>query len=312
MFPRNSYALAKRLSYIEYMEFKTPIREALVSAEGFSFYPETLDIRIKPLEFLNETWNENNFNQVNLPRQVGHLTQDQSYAFSFRNEIRILDMPIKFPHSDEFRCPKELEQFEDVIKQIAAYEKAMNPKIDDYYCYITVDQHVVKKGDTTRRGGIHVDGFQGARIKEPLPIDHSYLVYTTAPTVFYNQPFKVASHWNRSCHNYFDGFEAQKDTKNAVTYDPLDILLINAYCLHEAPMVERDMYRTFFRMTYTVREFDRTGNAHNPMFDYQFDMQCRDTAADLVDPNTGVCGVCLDSAKDTKEIFGTISLCSNS
>ena len=275
------------------MEFKTPIREATVSSDGFVFTSPDSMQEIEPMEFLNELWNENNFNKVNLPRQVGHLDKDQEYAFSFRNNIRILDMPIKFPHLDEFRCPKELQQFSDIIQQIAAYEKAMNPRINDYYCYITIDQKVVSKGKQTRRGGIHVDGFQGDRIKDPLPIDHSYLIYDVVPTIFYDQSFNVRSHWNRSCHNYFEGFDSQKESGKKIFYAPLDILLINAYCLHEAPIVEKDLYRTFFRMTYTVREFDRTGNAHNPMFDYQFDMACRDTASTLVHPDKGVCGVCL-------------------
>jgi hypothetical protein len=283
------YKLQKPLTYIHHNHFSTPISEALVSKHGFSFETSRYDGDIKLLSHLNEVWNEDYFQEINLPEQIFILNDREKFAFHFRNDIRILDMPIKFPRSNEFRCPIELKQYEAIIKKIAAHEKAINPRIDDYYCYITIDQRIIRSGETTRKANIHVDGFQGSRIEKPLPIDHSYLIYSSEPTIFYNQPFKIFPYWDKRCHNYFEGFAKQIKKESIRTYPNWEVLLINAYCLHEAPIVDRDLYRTFFRMTYTVREYDRIGNAHNPMFNYCWDMQHRDTQDYLSNPNEKVC-----------------------
>lgn len=60
-------------------------------------------------------------------------------------------MPIKFPDSNEYRIPEEISQFEDLIKQIANFEHSFNNKIDDLYCYITIDQKIVKQNEFTRK-----------------------------------------------------------------------------------------------------------------------------------------------------------------
>ena len=36
------------------------------------------------------------------------------------------------------------------------------------------------------------------------------------------------------------------------------------------------VYRTWIRLSFEVRKFDRLGNAHNPMFDYDWEMVSRD------------------------------------
>lgn len=129
-----------------------------------------------------------------------------------------------------------------------------------------------------------MDGFQGERIKEKLPIDHSYILYNNNPTIFYNQGFQVLKNWDKSCHNFFSGFEKQIQKNSSIQYSPYHVLLMNAYCLHEAPIVKEDTYRTFFRLSYTLREFDRLGNAHNSMFNDKWNMVSRNTQENLICP----------------------------
>lgn len=274
------------------MQYKThhynhkKISEAILSRHGFHFsdnFMETYHFEPKKPKFLNELWDESCFNEINLPEELFPLSQDEIGFFNKKIDMRVLDLPIKFPGTG-YRVPIEMIDFLMLIKKVAFNEKRVNEKLDDYYCYLTVDRRLVKKGNNTRKGGIHVDGFQGARLKELLPIDHSYIAYSSEPTIFYNQKFKVMNNWDKNCHNFFNGFEAQIKEDSAITYPCHNMLVINAYTLHQAPIVEEDVYRTFFRMSYSVREFDRLGNAHNPLFNYNWKMVPRDTQENLICP----------------------------
>lgn len=259
-------------------------QEAIMSGEGINMLFPNNHTLVEKMPFLNSLWNDKNFKNINLPIKIGNLSEGQKKFFSFANNLRILDLPIKFPGIKEYRIPKEISQFLSIISKVACYENSMNESIDDYFCYITIDQRLIPKSQETRKKGIHVDGFQGARISEPLRLDHSYITYDRFPTLFYKQEFEVLPHWNKSCHNYFEGFQKQAKIENQVSYSPYELLLLNAYCLHEASIATQEEYRTFFRMSYTVREFDRLGNAHNPMFDYKWDMQPRNIQKTLICP----------------------------
>lgn len=267
----------QKINYKEHYYNNIEFSEALLSGKGSIFVPETIKSSFS-FPHMNEYWNDEHFKSNNNPSNVGTVLNQE--LFSLNNNIRVLDMPIKFPNINEYRIPEEISQFEDLIKQIANFEHSFNNKIDDLYCYITIDQKIVKQNEFTRKKGIHVDGFQGARIPEPLIIDHSYIVSDIIPTVFYDQSFEVGHNWDKSCFDYFLGFEEQADELKMFRFNPYEIALINAYCLHRADIVRQDTQRTFFRMSYTVREFDRLGNAKNKMFDYDWEMVARDFRGD--------------------------------
>lgn len=276
------------INYINHnLGYKT-ISEAVLSPYGTTFNIDNtineFNLAIKPLSTLNTLWNEEQFSKTNLPKEIFTLNKAEIEFYSVNDSIRVLDMPIKFPGT-EYKIPQELTHLISIIKKIASHEHIINSKINDYFCYLTIDRRIVKSGNTTRKSGIHVDGFQGARLGEKLPVDHSYIIYNNLPTIFYNQAFKVQKEWDKNCHNYFEGFEKQKSKSSEVTYPVNTVLLIDAYTLHEAPMVLEDTHRTFVRLSYTVREFDRLGNAHNHMFEYEWKMFPRDTQIGLICPN---------------------------
>lgn len=199
--------------------------------------------------------------------------------FSRRNDIRILDCPIKFPGSD-YKLPKEAAQFDEVLSKMLSFEHRINRNVQAYYAYLTIDQGWVKKGELQRRGGCHVDGFQGARIYPKRAINRSYIAYDCVSPIFYCQPFYVA-HLDERYVDFFDEFDCQALKAGEVFFDPYRILLMNAYTVHKAKPSERDQYRTFIRLSYDVHKFDRLGNTHNPMFDYKWDMVARDTQKKL-------------------------------
>ena len=55
------------------------------------------------------------------------------------------------------------------------------------YAYITIDQGLIEPGNTQRKGGAHVDGFQGARINPKNEINYSYIISNLTPTACYDQ-----------------------------------------------------------------------------------------------------------------------------
>lgn len=200
--------------------------------------------------------------------------------FSRRSNLRVLDMPIKFPGSSEYRLPKELNQFDEAIAKIVSFEHTINPHIDQYYAYLTIDQGDIAVNTFQRRPGMHVDGFQGARVKNKRPINRSYIIYDNTPTVFYPQSFRT-DYLNEETDNFFEAFDEQADEESAITFDPYSIILMNAYTVHRANKVYTPVYRTFLRVSFDTLMFDRFGNTHNPMFHYGWSMVSRNTQKDL-------------------------------
>ncbi len=269
----------KQHTYQNYHGAEKSIKEAILSSSDCIFAPHKIMIKNFNHQKIGSLWNEKEFEKINLPQIIERLSEDEKKIFSIPQDCRILDLPIKMKDNLEFRLPLEIIELKSMIQKIANHAYSMNKNFNDYYCYLTIDKKEVLPNQTGRKAGIHVDGFQGA----PLPIDHSYIIYDNNPTLFYKQPFSVKN-WDRSCHNYFQGFEKQKRIENIIKYPNYEILFIDAYCLHESAIIINETRRTFFRMSFSVREFDRLGNAHNPMFDYNWNMQPRDTQSTLVCP----------------------------
>lgn len=136
--------------------------------------------------------------------------------------------------------------------------------MDNYYAYLTVDQGTVPAGNTQRRGGIHVDGFQGVRQSPKYEPDHSYLVSDVLPTVFYKQPFETR-HLNDEHHNFFVEMDGQGYELNAQRANPYEVNLMDAYTLHRADAASEDTHRTIVRVTFSKHRYDRLGEGDNPL-----------------------------------------------
>lgn len=232
------------------------------------------------LRNVHTIWDLDNFG---IPRKpvIAGVVGDRS-AFCTTGAPRTLDMPIKFPGTD-YRLPLELVQLQGVLETIIGFEHAINPHADEYYAYVTVDQGMVRQGEMQRKGGLHVDGFQGARIQPKTYINRSYVVADMVPTVFYDQPFQTA-HMDETRHNFFLDFDRQAQEGCVWRPEPFEIVLMDAYTVHRSDSAKQECFRTFLRVSYDVKIFDRLGNAHNPLFDYQWEMMARDTQAHLIAP----------------------------
>jgi hypothetical protein len=249
-----------------------------LSDYGFSIgirkWREPIDTEHFIIKTVASTFDKENFRVVHSPLVIGEVYNTDK--FSDARHLRVLDCPIKFPGSNEYRIPRELNQFDEVIAKCAAHEHAINPNIEQFYAYITIDQMYVEANEYQRKPGCHVDGFQGARINPKRLINRSYIVYDRVPPVFYGQSFET-EHLDEAKNDFFLSFDEQAEESAEMRFDPYSIILMNAYSVHKSDRVSYPIYRTFFRLSYDVNKFDRFGNTHNPMFDYNWNMITRNT-----------------------------------
>lgn len=276
---QTDFAVADKLSY-RGKHFTLPS----LSEGGFRIEPD-LEAQTPPIprdnpiiQALNSIWDTSNFLVPRVPVSLGMLSEDELREFGRSPVPRTLDMPIKFPGSD-FRVPAELEQFLPVIQRVANYEARINAECyDEYYCYLTVDQGTVRPGTLQREAPCHVDGFQGARWNPKVRINHTYVVSDAIPTVYYVQPFETA-HLDETRHNFFWEFNRQvAETNSRHAWRPRagELNLIDAYTVHRGDAAEVETFRTWLRLSFEVRIFDRLGNARNPLFRYDWKMFPRD------------------------------------
>jgi hypothetical protein len=204
--------------------------------------------------------------------------------------IRVLDMPVKFPGSHQYRVPRECERILPVLRYVAEVERAINPRAKECYAFLTIDQGTVLPDETQRQAGLHVDGFQGARVEPKLMLGHSYIVGSCVPTVCHRRTFPGVASLDPKSENLFGHMELALADSDEVhdtwSPEPFQVCLLDAYCVHSgAPnRTKKPVDRTFIRISFSVRQFDRLGNAHNPMFDYAWEMVPRDISIALNDP----------------------------
>lgn len=235
---------------------------------------------------LNTVWDINKFLIARKPVTICKLNEKQLKEFSKPGVARTLDMPVKFPGS-AFRVPNSLKQFREVIEIVAAYEALVNKDCyDEYYCYMTVDQGFVDPDTLQREAPCHVDGFQGARWNPKTKINHTYVIGDSVPTTYYVQPFDLR-HLDESRHNFFwEMNNIVAKTKSAHAYQPEagELSLMDAYCVHRGTEAQVLTFRTWLRLSFEVRVFDRLGNAHNPLFHYDWPMVKRDIESLNLEP----------------------------
>ena len=173
----------------------------------------------------------------------------------------VLDCCIRLP-GGVVHLPKELARVEGIVRRVLGVAAGSDPTYPGAHVYLTTDQRWVEAGQTHRLGGFHIDGLQGARYETPLPLCYAGLVTDVAPTVFAVQPFLTA-HLDVARHNIFDDFDRQVKSKNCQTMRTHVVTLMNAYCVHASPVVERSGWRSFVRVEVSHKRFDRLGNTPN-------------------------------------------------
>lgn len=228
-------------------------------------------------------WSVEGFGRANGPVFVGLVSDPEQ--FSLPRGVRVLDMPVKRAGSAVYYLPDEVVPWAGIVRRIAEVEHASNPYVDECFAYLTVDQGVVQPGTTQRNGGCHVDGFQGARIAQKTRCNRSYVVSDTTPTVFYRQQFDLVAggRLDSAKHDFFAELDLQARSACEERSRPHEVVLMDAYTVHRAEVLSSTtaLHRTFFRLSFDPKVFDRLGNTPNPLLSTGWEMTIRDVHASL-------------------------------
>lgn len=229
---------------------------------------------------IHGTWDIQEFLTPRRPVSLGALGAEELAMFARPGATRVLDMPIKMPDLAEYRLPRALAQFSATIQRIIDAEHRVNPHHADYHAYLTIDQRWVQPGSLHREAPCHVDGFQGARWHPRCRTNHTYTVGDVLPTAYYVQPFDL-TRLDERVHDLFwemNAIVADTDEAHRWQPAPAEITLMDCYCVHRGVEANTAVFRTWLRLSFEERRrvFDRLGNAHNPLFEYAWEMVPRD------------------------------------
>lgn len=260
----------------------------VLSAEGVRFEPcpgvnrAPVPADSLVLTDLNKPFDLQRFKVPRRPISLGFLSKHEGQILATDNVApRVLDLPIKFPGSD-VRIPRELAVYAPIIRRAFNFEAVVNRECyDEYYCYLTVDKGIVRPGELQREAPCHVDGFQGPRWNPKVRNNHTYTVSNAVPTAYYIQPFNF-DQLDDAKHDFFWEMNRQVAATNSrYLWQPGDseMTMMDCYCVHRGTEAPHELFRTFVRISFEVRIFDRLGNAHNPMFQYAWPMVPRDIEA---------------------------------
>lgn len=254
-----------------------------LGGRGFSLRPRKMIVPPDALKSpimrsIGRIWDPSEFLIPRAPLHIGTVTNKAQFDLS--GVPRVLDMPIKFPNSRGIYIPAELNQFREAIQKIMDFEFSVNPQFNAFYAYLTVDQKYVESGSSHRNSGPHVDGLQGRNYPVKLSIDHSYLVSNLDPTWFFTNSFNL-SRFDVTVDDFNKIFAQQADYSTLVRPGPYEIVMMDAFTVHESPVLSQGGLRTLLRLEFSEKVFDRLGNTHNPLFNYQWNMVPRPIPNDL-------------------------------
>lgn len=174
--------------------------------------------------------------------------------------------------------PPELEQFKEVIAKAIHFERLSNPNFEKQcYVYITVDQGEVEPHKAQRRTGWHGDSYlsiDSRKKKTDISCDHVYVIADNCPTPFLQGPFPMNGVDPENVDAVLDHFAKTAEGKTPTYYPNYTLLRLDPYCVHNVGFNETDktVSRTFVKISVSQSKYCKLGNAHNPLFIYDWPM----------------------------------------
>ncbi len=219
------------------------------------------------------------------PVSIGFLQNTSDFDCPFpADSLQAQDMPIAFPGGIyEYRIPSLYMKLEEPIRLIANAWHAIQPHPERYYAYLSISHGLVPPWQSLRRPSIHCDGFQSARVEPKQLGEYAFVASNALPTIFYIESFDT-SELDPAKDDFFVHYSKITSKRPKDCQRPYEISMMDPYCLHAAVINATDeaVLRTFIRIQYSTRIYDRVGNAHNPAFDYQWEMVRREAQLDLI------------------------------
>jgi len=181
------------------------------------------------------------------PKSLGIIDlQPEEYQY-------IVYLPIKLPQSS-IRVPSNIEWIRPIIgNSVMDYGE-----IKSQYIYATI-KHVFVSGFSGNRPGWHCDGF--------MTDDINYSWVSSDPTEFCVQEFNLTPDHDLSLGE----MEEQAKAVNIKTHQSKDLLRLDQFSVHRLPYCTAGI-RTFVRLSFSKEKYNLIGNAHNNLFDYNWEM----------------------------------------
>jgi hypothetical protein len=155
--------------------------------------------------------------------------------------------------------PENLSWVWPIIHAAQARESGFG--IEDYV-YLTVKHLYVTPSNMGNRPGWHSDGFGTD--------DINYIWCDQYPTEFCIQDFSITE----DCETSLKEMEDQARVLNIKTYGENTLLRLDKYNIHRTPVIGEG-YRTFVKISISKNRYNLKGNAHNYLFDYDWEMMLR-------------------------------------
>jgi hypothetical protein len=172
-------------------------------------------------------------------------------------------LPIKMAGSDDTRMPANLGWVYRLVWDVAVDVKYRNIKddLEDKYVYLTAKHFYVDNASAANREGWHSDGF--------MSDDINYIWYSDMPTQFCEQEFWLSHGHSKSMLE----MEQQALLENIVEYPCGYLLRVDEKVIHRVnPDSNFKGVRTFVKVSISDKKYNLKGNAHNYLFDYDWDM----------------------------------------
>jgi hypothetical protein len=169
-------------------------------------------------------------------------------------------MPVWIPEPG-LRIPAHVECFFPLIEAVMHRELR---KLPTHYLYLTAKHLYVTPENMGNRPGWHSDGFGTD--------DVNYIWSDSAPTEFCIQAFDLSD----DCDASIAQMETQAREENVTIYPAKSLLRLDPSVIHRVPINAAPGYRTFVKISVSESKYNLQGNAHNYLFDYDWEMQSRE------------------------------------
>jgi hypothetical protein len=213
-----------------------------------------------------ELFNINKFDKIYTPDEITtYIPSENLY-----NEKRVNHLLVKLPYQKfvfpSFIC-NELKQF-----LTYCYMNAIVNGIPDTparYMYLTFDNIDVKKGESQRDSGWHIDGLQGGEVEIKQKSCFQYILFNSLPMILANQSFKT-NNININNENIFNNLGKQIKKENKYTIKNNTLYFMNPYMAHKGQIAKNNQKRLFVRAYFSYLPITSVKATINPDINYDF------------------------------------------
>lgn len=182
--------------------------------------------------------------------------------FDIKYDEQCFTMYLPIYMNDTFAVPDRFQNFIPLMQAVVAdYKKPYK------YIYLTVKNNYAKANQHQNREGVHVDGY--------LTDDENYVFVSGEPTEYIEVPeFNSNPDDAESLKDFEDIWQQDKKHNKILLMKPNHLYKLDK-TLHASPIIKKNHVRLFVKISFSNNKFNLKGNAHNYLFNYNWEMYDR-------------------------------------